>query len=99
MSLGWRARIGSMLVVVFFFASAFVMADEYTQILTLRSIASFDNNSQWNWIVQGSKYATEGYPQQQIVRAWPDALYGRNLDNKPLFSLGVHGKFDRKGYN
>ena len=99
MRLGWRARIGSTLVVVFFFASAFVMADEYTQIVTLRSIASFDSQDQWNWIVQGSKYSTNGYPQMNIVKAYPDALYGHNQENKPLYSLGVHGKFDRKGYN
>jgi hypothetical protein len=33
------------------------------------------------------------------VRAFPEALYGKNKDNKPLFSLGVHARFDRKSYN
>jgi hypothetical protein len=99
MRLGWRAFLVSALVATFLFSSALLMADEYTQILTSRSIASFDNPAQWSWIVQGSKFATEGYPQSEIVKAWPDALYGRNLDNKALYSLGIHGKFDRKAYN
>ncbi len=42
---------------------------------------------------------THGFPQMQLVRAWPEALYGKNKDNKNLFALGVHAKFDRKSYN
>ena len=41
-----------------------------------------------NWIVQGSKYATQGFPQMQLVRSWPEALYGKNKDNKSLVLPG-----------
>jgi len=68
--------------------------------------------SEWpssQWIVRGSKFATkvyddEGnvidqYPKSQFVEAWPDALFGRNKENIPYKVLGVHGKFDRQGFN
>jgi hypothetical protein len=97
---GLRAFLGTVLALTLFFAAALVMADELTQAIATRSIASFDDpKTNTNWIVQGSKYATQGYPQMQLVRAWPEALYGKNKDNKSLFSLGIHGAFDRKSYN
>ncbi|MBN1698382.1 MAG: hypothetical protein JW881_12780 [Spirochaetales bacterium] len=33
------------------------------------------------------------------VNAWPEALYGKNLENLPLYCLGLHTSFTRKGYN
>jgi hypothetical protein len=95
-----RAFLGTVLAMALFFTSALVIADENTQTIASRTIATFDDpatNS--NWIVQGSKYATQGYPQMQLVRSWPEALYGKNRENKNLFALGIHGKFDRKSYN
>jgi hypothetical protein len=97
---GLRSFLGMVLGMMLFFTSALVMADEFTQTITSRSLATFDDPANaGNWIVQGSKYATQGFPQMQIVRAWPDALYGKNKINKNLFALGVHAKFDRKSYN
>jgi hypothetical protein len=97
---GLRAFLGTVLAMMFFSCAALVMGDEITQAIATRNIASFDDpNTNTNWIVQGSKYATQGYPQMQLVRAWPEALYGKNKDSKSLFSLGVHVKFDRKSYN
>ena len=97
---GLRAFLGTVLGVALMFAATLATADENTQTITSRNLATFDDPATaGNWIVQGSKYATKDYPQMQVVRAWPEALYGKNKDNKPLFSLGVHAKFDRKAYN
>jgi len=86
--------------VALLFTATLATADELTQTITSKNLATFDDPAtSGNWIVQGSKYATKDYPQMQVVRAWPEALYGRNRDNKPLYSLGIHAKFDRKSYN
>jgi hypothetical protein len=97
---GLRAFLGTVLGIALFFTAALVMGDEFTQTIASKTLATFDDSANnANWIVQGSKYATQGFPQMQLVHAWPEALYGKNRDNKPLFALGVHGKFDRKSYN
>jgi hypothetical protein len=97
---GLRSFLGTVLGIALFFTAALVMGDEFTQTIASRNLATFDDPAtNANWIVQGSKYATKDFPQMQLVRAWPEALYGRNKDNKTLFALGVHGKFDRKSYN
>jgi hypothetical protein len=97
---GLRAFLGTALGIALFFSAGLVMGDEVTQAITSRNLATFDDPATAaNWIVQGSKYATQDFPQMQVVRAYPEALYGRNKDNKPLFALGIHSKFDRKSYN
>ena len=97
---GLRVFLGAALAMALTFSTALAMADERTQTIATRTIATFDDSATaGNWIVQGSKYATKGFPQMQLVKAWPEALYGYNVDNKGLFSLGVHGRFDRKSYN
>jgi len=41
------------------------------------------------------------YPLLSYVEAWPVAAFGYNRapDSPALRSLGIHGKFDRRGYN
>jgi len=39
------------------------------------------------------------YPLLNYVEAWPIAAFGYNRDGGTLRSLGVHGQFDRRGYN
>jgi hypothetical protein len=33
------------------------------------------------------------------VTAWPTVLYGYNRNGDDIKSLGIHGRFDRRGYN
>jgi hypothetical protein len=97
---GLRAFLGTALGIALFFSAGLVMGDELTQAISSKTLASFnDPATAGNWMVQGSKFVTQDFPQLQVVRAWPEALYGNNKDNKPLFSLGVHARFDRKSYN
>lgn len=69
-------------------------------------------NYEWNsskWIVRGSKFATKIYdengevtqefPEKAYIESWPNSLFGTNPEDKPLKVLGIHGRFDRKGYN
>ncbi len=97
---GLRAFLGAALTCILFFSAALVTAQDTTVNLQVRSLISFNDPTQaGNWIVQGSKFATQGFPEYRMVKSWPDVLYGRNKDNKDLYSMGIHSKFDRKGYN
>jgi hypothetical protein len=62
------------------------------------------------WAIRGSKFATritddegnvvDSYPKQTYVQARPEALiYGELEDDTVYRVLGIHGKFDRRGYN
>jgi hypothetical protein len=58
---------------------------------------------EFEWSVDASKFATvikdERFPKLTKVEAWPMALFGLNKSNLDLNSLGIWGKFDRRGYN
>jgi hypothetical protein len=63
---------------------------------------------EFEWKLDASKFATkvsdddgneEQYPKITYVPSWPMAVFGTNRDGKELKSLGVWGKFDRRGYN
>ncbi len=76
-----------------------VAADEKTENLVSVVLDDFDTPDQSNWVVVGSKFATEGFPKMAFPTAWPEALYGANKEGKDYKVLGVWGKFDRQGYN
>jgi hypothetical protein len=65
-----------------------------------RVLEGFDDPAESRWIVRGSKFATEGYPEFGWVPSHPEALQTLT-DRAPeeMRSLGVHGRFDRLGYN
>ncbi|HUI71784.1 MAG TPA: flagellar filament outer layer protein FlaA [Spirochaetia bacterium] len=100
MTPGLRAFLAAALTFMLLFTAVSVMAQESVVTLQVRPLISFDDQGKMaNWIVQGSKFAAQGFPEAKLVKAWPDALYGRNKDNRDLNSLAIHSKFDRKGYN
>jgi hypothetical protein len=79
--------------------------DEVTQNLESRVLESFDGDSEYDWRLVASKFATktdeETFPKLASVDAWPLAVFGnirQNEDNE-LKSLGIWGRFDRRGYN
>jgi hypothetical protein len=80
-----------------------LQADEKTVNLESRILESFDGDSAYVWKASASKFATktdqEKFPKISYVDTWPAALYGPNREGKELKSLGVWGRFDRKGYN
>jgi hypothetical protein len=57
----------------------------------------------FEWAVDASKFATvannERFPMLTYVEAWPMQLFGTNRSNLDLRSLGIWGRFDRRGYN
>jgi hypothetical protein len=57
----------------------------------------------FEWKLDASKFATAtsdgSYPMKGYVTAWPVALYGYKRSGEELKSLGIHGRFDRRGYN
>lgn len=79
---------------------ASLMADEQTENLVSIIIESFDPGStSTQWVVQGSKFSTKGYPKMAIVEGWPEGLHGSNWDNEELEVMGINTQFDRQGYN
>ena len=57
----------------------------------------------FEWRVDASKFAStvdgDSFPQLAYVEAWPMAAFGASADDRNLKSLGIWGKFDRRGYN
>jgi len=66
-------------------------------------IAGKTYSYEFEWSVDASKFASvvrdEQFPKLTRVEAWPVALFGVNRNNLDLHSLGLWGKFDRRGYN
>jgi len=63
---------------------------------------------EYSWAMAASKFATKSqdengkdvnYPVMQYVDTWPIALVGYNREGKDVKSLGIHGRFDRRGFN
>ncbi len=80
-----------------------VHAQDKTLDLQSDIVESFDGDSGYTWHVVASKFATktddESFPKVSLIETWPNALHGKNRDNKDLKALGVYGRFDRQGYN
>ena len=88
-----------LLVIMFIMMSMLLGADETTLTYATVVIESFDDPTDQIWIARGSKFNTDGYPKVTYVPTWPQALFGRNWENKDLRCMGVEGKFNRKGFN
>jgi hypothetical protein len=78
--------------------------DEVTSQLESVVLESFNGDSGVEWKLDASKFATKDdndhYPKMAFVETWPVALFGYNRDgSKEVKSLGIHGRFDRRGYN
>ena len=58
---------------------------------------------EFEWGTDASRFAStvgnERFPRLTFVDAWPMALFGRNIDNRDIRSLGLWGSFDRRGFN
>jgi hypothetical protein len=80
-----------------------VQADDKTVSLESRVLESFNGDSGFVWRADASKFTTKNegdvYPKTAYVATWPAALHGNNREGADLKSLGVWGRFDRKGYN
>jgi len=81
--------------------------DELTTSFETRILESFngDADATYIWKTDTSRFSTKTndvtYPVLSYVEAWPSAAFGfnRSSDSPQLRSLGLHGKFDRQGYN
>ncbi len=85
-------------------AVAAAQADENTVNLESKILESFDGDSGYVWKATASKFTTvtdkETFPKISTVPVWPVGVFGsKPQQDTPLNSLGVWGRFDRKGYN
>jgi hypothetical protein len=102
-------RTGRLLICLLLFPLSVSMAfsDEVTTNLQSIIVEDFDNPDASPWFILGSKFSSvikteageDVYPKMAFVKAWPEALYRRPPEGKEPKVLGIHGKFDRKGYN
>jgi hypothetical protein len=62
-----------------------------------------DRTYEFEWRTDASKFTTKtdeaAYPRLTYVPTFPQALFGRTPPEDDQRSLGIWGKFDRKGYN
>ncbi len=89
----------SLAVLLFLTSTSNLIADEIVQNLESRVVESFDNPDTQQWYVGASKFVADGFPLTTYAAAWPESLYGANLDNLDLRVLGVQAAFNRTGYN
>ena len=58
---------------------------------------------EFEWVLDASKFATksddDAYPKLTYVESWPMQAHGTNKNKLDIKSFGIHGKFDRRGYN
>ncbi len=95
----YRAVIGIALALAAIVAAAPAVADESTRNLISTTLEPFDQPSKITWAVRGSDLGDTKLPEFTYVKAWPDQVYGSNKDNANLWSMAVHGGFNRKAYN
>jgi len=67
-------------------------------------LESFNGDSEYTWKTDASKFISKKddvqYPLLTFVEAWPIAAFGYNRNgDQTIKSLGLNGRFDRKGYN
>ncbi|MDR2965510.1 MAG: flagellar filament outer layer protein FlaA [Treponema sp.] len=79
----------------------------HTTSLESRILESFngDDDARYEWRATASRFITvtedETFPKISYIEAWPIAAFGYSRDPgaPSIRSLGLHGKFDRRGYN
>ena len=108
MKLDWRTSIRLLLIALLLGSCVLAAADEVTVNFVPRVLQSFDPDEQGRetyrtWQLRPSKfgYDAEGKSlwELKLVTGWPEALHGKNRDKDDLQVLGMHGSFQRKGYN
>ena len=67
------------------------------------TVANRTYRYEYSWELDASKFASVvddvQYPRMTYVDSYPMALYGVNREGREIRSLGIWGKFDRRGYN
>jgi len=79
-------------------------SQEKTISFETRVLESFNGDSDYTWKTDASRFITktddETFPKLLYVDAWPVAVFGYNRNgDQDIKSLGINGRFDRKGYN
>jgi hypothetical protein len=79
-------------------------SDELTINYESRVLEAFNGDSDYTWKTEASKFSTKtddiSYPVIAYVNAYPMAAFGVNPEGgENIKSLGIHGRFDRPGYN
>jgi hypothetical protein len=92
------------LLAVIGFTAAGAFGDEKTTVLEDRVLDTFDGDSAYEWRTAASRFATRSetdgnFPKVSYAASVPLAIRRINRDAENPMSLGLWGRFDRKGYN
>jgi len=78
-------------------------SDDFAVSLESRVLESFngDSDAPYVWKTDTSRFITTGFPRLNYVEAWPVSAFGNNrgAGTSTIRSFGIHGRFDRRGYN
>ena len=78
-------------------------SDDKPVSLESRILETFNGDSDYNWKADASRFTTitddQSFPRIAFIEAWPVAVFGNNRNGDDIKSLGIHGRFDRRGYN
>jgi hypothetical protein len=96
----YRAMIGMALALAAIVAAAPAVADEFTRNYVSKVLESFDRPGKITWVVRSSDVKPpDKIPEFTFIKVWPDQVYGTNKENAELWSMAIHGGFNRKAYN
>ncbi|MCL2067431.1 MAG: flagellar filament outer layer protein FlaA [Treponema sp.] len=92
------------IVIIAFITVLSAFGDEFTNDWQTKVIDDFNGDSEYVWKTDASRFITitdsETFPKLAYINTWPIAVFGSNFDGElELRSLGLHGRFDRRGYN
>ena len=98
-----RAKCILCVLFLAFSVEVVVIADERTQTIQSIILDSFDDENNITisqevvrtWEIVGSTFRSEGYPIKKYLQVAPDVLSER----EKVQALGIHGKFNKQGYN
>jgi hypothetical protein len=74
-----------------------LFADANTVVLESQFLERFNDDSDYDWITDGIKYATK--KNYGLFPVSPEALYRTPEDREGKQSFGLNGQFQRQGYN
>ncbi len=87
-------------ILMLLFCVFLIFAEEVVYNIETILIENFDDpTADREWIVRGSEFIDTKKLQYGYIKAWPDALFGRNVAKDDLKCFGIKAGFLRRGYN
>lgn len=87
-------------ILILLLCAFLICAEEVVHNIETILIETFDDSAaERQWIVSGSEFLDTKKLEYGLIKAWPDALFGRNVAKDDLKCFGIKAGFLRRGYN